>query len=715
MERCDFSSVVGVIQDYINEVEDLNQMDFLYLMFESFINSDEGKDFDFDNGLVCRWIKGKAKVSIRILKYYLKKQNKKELVNDLYKNLFPRMSDSSMAISKIYELVRFDCSISMMKKWELRKNYSNKNMKKGAEFIADVLCFGMNRNFVKRDNRAQHLLAQEKLSIVLSDFIMNGQVPKPCKYFCGRDKELVQLHELLKKDKKVFLQGISGIGKSELAKAYAKYYKEKYTNILYICYSGDLKKDIIELDFIDDDNLEQTEEECFQRHNRILRFLKEDTLLIIDNFNIDATQEKMLSVLMKYRCKILFTTRNRMSNYTSMRLEEIKDNEFLLRLVENFYPNVLKKRKVIQQIIDMVHSHTFVVELVARLLERGILEPEELLCKLKKEKVALKNTDRIDIIKDGKVKKETYYGHIHMLFSLCGLSIEEQEVMCNMAVIPASGISARRFAKWMGLSDMNSVNHLIEMGFINSETGYSISLHPMIQEITVVDIKPSISKCKKLCDSIQEICLYHGRKIPYYKVLFQTVENIISLKLKDDILYYIRFLEDVFAYMDGYQYESGLQSILKELTNILKDSSVGSVNDRALLLDYKASREKNIIKAIQLEKDAINMLTDITEENALLVANIHANLGALYRVKNQINFAKQQMENSIIIMEQYNLIGMNDCIPQICNYAILLKDIGESEKGMKIVKKLEYIIKREGLDLSLNYEMVQEAISFHGW
>ncbi len=44
------------------------------------------------------------------------------------------------------------------------------------------------------------------------------------------------------------------------------------------------------MDFIDDPP-EISEQERFQRHNRFLRSLKSDTLLIIDNFNVTATQD----------------------------------------------------------------------------------------------------------------------------------------------------------------------------------------------------------------------------------------------------------------------------------------------------------------------------------------------------------------------------------------------------------------------------------------
>jgi len=89
---------------------------------------------------------------------------------------------------------------------------------------------------------------------------MDSKVPKPCRHFLGRENELEKLHAILEENSKVFLYGIAGIGKSELAKAYAKIYRKEYTNILYLIYSGDLRQDIIDLDFADD-LPEDTEEE----------------------------------------------------------------------------------------------------------------------------------------------------------------------------------------------------------------------------------------------------------------------------------------------------------------------------------------------------------------------------------------------------------------------------------------------------------------------
>lgn len=300
--------------------------------------NETSKDFDFDNGLVCRWFHGQAKISPRISTYYMNNGNKKLLMMDIQKKVLPLMYDSAMAVQEVYELLIQDSTISDKVKKQICNGYSYENELEESSFLAKVLCFGMERSFVKRDASTKKLLATGTFSPMIRDFIFDSGVPKPCRYFCGREEELVTLHELLSKQGKVFLQGIAGIGKSELAKVYAKQYVKDYTNILYVTYTGNLKQDIARMDFVDD-LPNDSEEERFRKHNRFLRTLKEDTLLIIDNFNTTATQDSLLSVVLKYRCHVLFTTRSRFDNYTYMNLEEISKKEVLLQLMRYFYTN----------------------------------------------------------------------------------------------------------------------------------------------------------------------------------------------------------------------------------------------------------------------------------------------------------------------------------------------------------------------------------------
>ena len=497
LDRCDFSSISTYLKNHISESNQMSQPDFLYELFEDFMNDPANEDFSMDNGLVCRWLTGQAKISPKISSYYSKSGNQKKLAETIHQNLLPLIPDCNMAMQDIYTLFMQDDTISDAKKKNLASLYKPASSR--LLFLAKLISFGMERQFVKRDTRNQKLIAGGALSPIVLDYIMDSEVPKPCRHFLGRDKELEELHAMLEENLHVFLYGIAGIGKSELAKAYAKQYKKHYTNILYVEYTGDLHQDITDMDFIDDPP-EISEQERFQRHNRFLRSLKSDTLLIIDNFNVTATQDNFLSVVLKYRCQILFTTRSNLNEYCTFQLKEINDINTLFQLTSIFYSDADKHRSTVEKIIETVHYHTFAVELAAKLLENGISTPNQLLAKLQEERASLDNEDKIRIIKDGQSSKATYYSHIHTLFSLYALSQKQQDIMCNLCFLPSTGISARIFAKWLELPTLNEINDLVETGFVQTTTRHTISLHPMIQEITLSETKPSVSNCHTLLD-----------------------------------------------------------------------------------------------------------------------------------------------------------------------------------------------------------------------
>ena len=708
MERCDFASIMGILRSYIREDQEQNQTDLMYLLFDSFVSDKENLDFDFDNGLVCRWLSGQARVSPRVSGYYFEQKHRRRLAYDLYGHIIPLLSDPGMAAEKVHSLILCDPSISESKKQELTKDYPCPGEEEAAEFLAEALSFGMGREFVKRDAKRKALTAVDSLSPVVRDLIYGAEVPKPCRHFCGREKELRELHALLEENRHVFLRGMAGIGKSELAKAYAKQYKKDYTNILYIPCTGDLKQDILDLDFADDLTA-SSQEERFRKHSRFLRALKADSLLILDNFHA-TDQEELLSVLLNYRCRILFTTRNLREEAAEYELGEMEDIEALLRLFGAFYDGTEKHRETVSEIIETVHRHTLAVELAARLLDCGMLRPKSLLKKLRAEKVKLDASDHIRITKDGRAAKETYYGHIHILFALYKLSGRAQEVLRNLTLAPLTGVSERRFAGWLELPDLNTVHDLTEMGLISRLPGRRIALQPMIREVALADLPPSVRRCKPLLRSIQNICLRHGADITDYKELFGTVESTILLAEKDDSPFYIRFLEDVFPGMEGCRFENGMSVVLDALTAAVEQLPQAKPRERALILDYQAAMEKNAKRATKLGEEAIAALGPVTADTAHLAANLHSNLGGRYREANQLELARQHMEHGISLLEQYDLTGAHDIVPQIMNYAVFLSDVGKAEEALSALEKLKNLVAKYSSDRCSDYALTLETM-----
>ena len=707
MERLDFASVMMVLRRNIPDENFTNQADFLYSLF---VDMDCGTDdiIDFYSGQACRWFNGVARLSPSIIRFYQQEGNKEKLRYRIQNEVLPIMPDSAMAAQELYDLVLHSTNVSPQKKMELIDGYAFEDDNDEAVFITEILCLAMQLPFMKRDVREKQLLTSGVLSPVVVDYIFDTDMPRPCRWFLGREQELEQLHGLLVDYSKVFLHGIPGIGKSELAKAYAKRYGKEYTNVIYINYPGDLKQAVIDLDFADD-LPDERDDTRFKRHNRFLRSLREDTLLIIDNFNVTASQDQFLDVMLKCRCRILFTTRSRYENHISLEVGEL-NSDTLLELMGKFFPEADKKQEEIKGIIDLLHGHTFAVELAARLLANGLLKPKVLLTKLQKEKAALDAEDKIGTTKDGRNRKATYYDHIHSLFSFYKLSGAEQNILRCMTLIPANGISSRRFVAWMKQQSMNTINDLMEMGFIHPKNGREILLHPMIREVAVEELKPSVRSCSVLLDSLQEISLMHGLEFMNNKQVFQTVESIIATVKKDDVARYLLLLENVFQYMDKYRYEPGMQAVVDELSAMLADHSVGTAADRACLLDCRAALEKNTKKQIELVQEAIRVLDEVHPGNAHLAANLHANLGALYHKNGRMDFAKLHMELGVHLLEEYGLTSYHDSVTQICNYAALLTDIGEPQRAYSALLKLARAVQEHNSDQCLDYGLIQQTM-----
>lgn len=696
MERCDFSSVIGIILQYISTSKAISQYNLVSEIFD--VYSEEKNLGGFDHGLVCRWFKGIKAISPDILIFYENPKNAEQLSMSIEFKIILRMYDAPMAAQAVYDLVLNDMSISETKRSELTADFNCESNTTMADFLSSVLFFAMSRNFVKRE--PNQLTISGNLSPVASDRIFDGVVPKPCKHFCGRENELNELHETLLKHNKVFVSGIAGIGKSEFVKAYAAAHSKDYTNILYFNYRGSLQNMIADMDFVDD-MASEDEQARFKKHNRFLRSLKEDTLLIIDNFNTTATDEPVLDVLMKYNCRIIFTTRSRFEIGQTYELREIPD-ETLLELFDKLYSGTNNNREIVTQIIEIVHRHTLAIELAARLLQSGFSEPNDVLRKLSECSVNPETEDNIKITKDGVSAKATYYSHIRALFSLYTLSAEMQDVMRCMVFVPTGGIRGRLLAKWVGQSDMNCINDLVELGFVQENETDTISLHPVVQEIAVADLKPSLTNCADFMNSLHDICLQHGKDILNYKTLFETIENVVEFIENDAPNDLLLFIEDAFSYMEKYEYWGGMAKMVEAMKPLVEQ--VGSDNDRALLLNNQASVEGlvrgNYGKGISHLKQAISVCN--AEENAPLAANLRMNIGLLYQYDKQLELAKDYMEQGMALLQNSGIIS-NDFIIMAHNYARLLAETGEPHKAVEALKKCAGLVKLVNTDMCTDY------------
>lgn len=709
MERCDFASVSSILLQHIRHGISYTQDSYISDLFFSVIHHTSLKNHMPDKATVSKWLSGTIRVNPDITEYYQKENRQREMAEDIEKRILPRVADQGFLVQELYELVIQDVDISEETKNSLCQDFPWKDPYKKAEFIRTLICFGMGRQFIKREAHFNALLATDQLSPKVSNYIFDEGVPKPCRHFCGRKQELNQLHDLLTQEGKVFVHGIPGIGKSELAKAYAKEHKKEYTNILYLSYSGSLKKDITDLPFADDRPTD-SEIDLFRKHNRFLRTLKSDTLIIIDNFDTLPEDDNFLPVVLKYRCRILFTTRSIFSDQAGLELTEIENSEDLFRLVSCFYPDAEKCRPLIEEILEVIHRHTMCTELVARLLAKGLLPPDQVLAQLKKEHASFHDSDRISISKDGRNTRKTYYDHLRTLFSLFRLTGTQMDILRNLSLVPLTGIHARLFAKWMNFEDLNDLNDLIELGLVKEGDEFKISLHPMIREVVISNLVPGIGNCRILLKNIQGECAQHGAFLPYHNLIFHVIENIISTAVKDDEAFYLRFLEDTFPYMDNYTYTDGMQQITAEMEEILR-SRPSDPKDHALLLLYRARLSSDSKKAISYLEEALRLLPDTDAGNAALKGNLHATFGELCRKCHDVISARRHMDTAASIFRSFGLENTHDFMTFYINRSYFLLQTGSPREALENLLWLEQRMMEQNL-YSVDYMLLQETLLY---
>lgn len=185
MNRIDFHSIATILLGGLIDA-DYSQMDFIYMLFGSFAN--DNVDFAFDNGLVCKWIKGQSRISPKIISYYNIEKNRDKFCKDIESKLLPYISDVSYAISAIRDLMLCDITTSDEKKDALLTHFDHAP----AHFICDVLVYGFSRNFVKARNKDSCSSSPR-----VDDVMYLPLLPKPTKYFTGRSNALLELHQLL--------------------------------------------------------------------------------------------------------------------------------------------------------------------------------------------------------------------------------------------------------------------------------------------------------------------------------------------------------------------------------------------------------------------------------------------------------------------------------------------------------------------------------------
>lgn len=314
------------------------------------------------------------------------------------------------------------------------------------------------------------------------------EIVKP--FFCGRDDDLNKIHEMFTDGSHViFLYGIGGIGKTELARQYAAKFRNEYDVIIHAVYEGSLKDLVIsdmpfetepEVPRMIIGGVKESDEAYFRRKLEIIKKASgRKTLIILDDFNVE--RDDFLNEFIHGRYHLLITTRFDYSlDYPSLKIKEIEDMDSLVSIFMHHYRGyaVEPDDPDLISLIKAVNNHTFTVILLARHMENSGQSAAEMLEALNQKGIVSLN----EKVRISDTEPDEAYLNLIRMFDLFDFSEDEQRVLQLLSLIPITGVPPMIFTEWADLHSTKILINLENRGWISRTSG-GIALHPVVRKV----------------------------------------------------------------------------------------------------------------------------------------------------------------------------------------------------------------------------------------
>lgn len=375
----------------------------------------------------------------------------------------------------------------------------------------------------------------------------------PKKIFLGRDNVLSEIEYVFRNgENTLFLRGIGGIGKTQIAKQYAKRHKNDYDTIVYITYNESLKNTLISENafvlepemtrFTMSDGSKESDDVFFKRKlDKIKKISDSKTLIVIDNF--DTVSDENLEDFVSGDYHLLITTRNDFSRlFHTIKIDAIESMEQLKEIfMQNYGGYDVEEDDVhLDELIELVNRHTYTVELLAQHMENSGQTPEEMLQALKKEGILSLSEE----VMSENMKKQVAYENLLKMFKLFSLTEEEKAVLMYLSFMPTEGVNVRNFRAWADLDSTKIIKDLETKSWIVKNTE-GIALHPIIKEVVKQEIKACEENCcefiNRFTDTIEDKKTWGMKKSEKDRFALITkgmLETFDKITEKTEMFYY---------------------------------------------------------------------------------------------------------------------------------------------------------------------------------
>lgn len=350
----------------------------------------------------------------------------------------------------------------------------------------------------RRYKDTSQLISQLEFILTLVDskkpYLMNLPVWQPSRLCVERSDELREIDYRLKKVGYVFVKGMGGLGKSELAKMYVKEYISQFHTVQFCKYVDSLKSLVasIPVSGINDEDYKNIDE-LAKAKNKILHQCDANTLIIVDNFNV--TYDKYLREFLptdSNSFKVIFTTRcmpaadyydDKVLRVSPLSLENCKELFYMHSGIER----TLATDDLLEELVNEIQYNTLLLMLIAKTVKRTKMQINEIVEKLREQELGSVNVKvfyEYDYLDDEIEAYNKINSHLNTVFNISSLTYEEQETLLNMTLISAYGIAEDEFisvcnSRWI---TKEIIENLINQGWLENRDSL-ISMHAIVSDV----------------------------------------------------------------------------------------------------------------------------------------------------------------------------------------------------------------------------------------
>ncbi|MCX6584286.1 MAG: tetratricopeptide repeat protein [Candidatus Aminicenantes bacterium] len=541
-------------------------------------------------------------------------------------------------------------------------------------------------------------------------YLLTNFPPRKVK-FIGRKNELKAIEEHLENiNNKIMVNGLGGIGKTELCKQFFldQYYNYNYAG--WIDGIASIKESILTSVTIEIPGIRETDtpDERFHKIVSYLKRLEGKILLVFDNINNPNDNDLDTIVSLPGNFKVMANSRAQVDGFPTFTLEGLNTGACVDLFYE--YYNVREGETEVKKIIALAGNHPLTIELLAKTAWNRAIGVRQLYELLEQKGFNINEifNEPISTFWHERDRKPLF-DHLLTIFDLSGISENEFHILANLSVLPAVYIHINDFCEWLNLETRENINQLITKGWMTRH-GFRILVHPVIQEVVRYKVSPGIDRCEDLITAIGNKLTLEPGDNPFDKREFALMAESILAHIRENdelIANLANNLSAVYHGMGNIEKALEYQIMTLAIKEIIFDA-----NHPSLVLSYNnlSSIYNNLgqlEKALEFQEKVLKIREAVLAQNHPDLAASYNNLAMIYQALGQLERALEYQDKAQKIWEAVFSPIHPHLATSYNNLSTIYKALGQLDRALeyqeKALKIQESVLNPVHPDLAASY------------